>query len=449
MKKQELDLMDKIISLAKRRGFIFPGSEIYGGLANSWDLGPLGNELFNNIASLWWKKFVQERSDIVGMKGAVIMNPKVWEASGHIASFTDPLVECKICHERFRADKPEEMQAHAEIKHKGKTEWTEAKNFNLMFKTFIGTVDDEKSVAFLRGELAQSMFTDFKQILEVSRKKLPFGIAQIGKAFRNEITTGNFIFRTKEFTIAELEYFVQPGTENQSFEEWTDFMKKFLVSDLGLDEQKLRIYKHPQQSLAHYSKGTIDFEYDFPFGWGELAGLASRTDYDLQKHETASGKNLKYKDPEKGEEFWPYVVEPTFGLERLMLAVLMNSFSESEARSGKEDSVHETEVTLRLPKELAPVKVAILPLSRKDELIHPATEILHSLQKHWMCQYDETASIGKRYRRQDEIGTPYCVTVDFETANDKAVTVRDRDTMAQERVKIDELINYFKEKLNV
>ncbi|MGE5298088.1 MAG: glycine--tRNA ligase [Acidobacteriaceae bacterium] len=447
MDKKNDDLMDKIVNLAKRRGFVFPGSEIYGGLANSWDLGHLGNELFNNIASLWWKKFVQEREDMVGIKGAIIMNPKVWEASGHITNFTDPMVECKICHERFRADKKDELQEHAQT-HKGKTDWTEPKSFNLLFKTFIGAVEDAKSTAYLRGELAQTMFTDFKLVLETSRKKLPFGIAQIGKAFRNEITTGNFIFRTKEFTIAELEYFVKPGEEDKYFKHWADYMEKVLVNDFKIKKENLRVYEHPKKDLAHYSKGTIDFEYKFPWGWGELWGLASRTDFDLKNHEKLSGANLKYKDPETNEEFLPYVVEPTGGLERLMLVVLLNSYEEIEGgRTTTTESIKETEVVLRLPKHLAPIKIAVLPLSKKEELAKPAQEIFQKLQKRWMCQYDTTGSIGKRYRRQDEIGTPYCLTFDFDSLTDEAVTVRDRDTMQQERIKISEIIPYFHDKL--
>ena len=445
-KKLENDLMDKIISLAKRRGFIFPGSEIYGGLANSYDYGPLGTELYNNIRNLWWKKMVQQRSDMVGIRGPIIMNPKVWEASGHISNFTDPLVECKICHVRMRADKPNDIADHEKTHAGKKVEWTDPKNFNLLFKTFIGTTEDNKSTVYLRGETAQTMFTDFKLVLETARKKLPFGIAQIGRSFRNEITTGNLIFRMKEFTIAELEYFVKPGDDDRAFDEWLAYQQEFFIKDLGMKKENVKTVELPKDELAHYSKRTVDTYYNFPFGWDEMAGIANRTDYDLKNHIELSGANLKYKD-ETGTEFVPFVVEPTFGMDRIMLAVLVDAYSESEARSGKEDAVHETEVTLRLPKELAPIKIAILPLSRKEELIQPATEIFHNLQKYWMCQYDETASIGKRYRRQDEIGTPYCVTVDFETANDQSVTVRDRDTMAQERIKIDELVNYFKEKL--
>ena len=447
MAKNDNNLMDKIVSLCKRRGFVFPGSEIYGGLANSWDFGHLGNELFNNLGTLWWKKFVQERDDMVGMRGAVIMSPKVWKASGHLQSFTDPLVECRICHERFRADKEEEIIAHAQSHSAKESIWTEPKSFNLMFKTFIGTTEDAQAVAYLRPELAQGMFVDFKNILETSRKKLPFGIAQIGKAFRNEITTGNFLFRTKEFTIAELEYFVRPGEEDKAFAQWADFMESFLVNDLGFKKDNIRWYEHPKESLAHYSKGTIDFEYKFPWGWGELMGLASRTDFDLKSHEKMSGQNLKYKDTETGKEFWPYVVEPTVGLERLMLASLLEAYSEVEPRSGEEETVHEKEVVLRLPKSLAPIKAAVLPLSKKEELAKPAQEIFTELRKYFMCQYDETASIGKRYRRQDEIGTIHCVTFDFDSLTDQRVTVRDRDTMRQERVLIGELADYLKNKL--
>jgi glycyl-tRNA synthetase len=444
---KEQDLMDKVVNLAKRRGFIFPGSDIYGGLANSYDYGPLGTELYNNIRSLWWKYFVQQRSDMVGIRGPIIMNPKVWEASGHLNNFTDPLVECKICHMRLRSDKPQELTAHEQTHSNKKVEWTDPKNFNLLFKTFIGTTEDNKSTVYLRGETAQTMFTDFKLVQESMRRKLPFGIAQIGRSFRNEITTGNAIFRMKEFTIAEFEYFVEPGKDAEAFQELLDYQQKFFTDALGLHKENVKIVELDKDELAHYSKRTADTYYNFPFGWDEMAGIANRTDYDLQNQIKHSGANLMYKDAVNGKEFVPYVIEPTFGMDRIMLAVLVDAYTESEARSGKEDAVHEKEVTLRLPKVLAPIKVAVLPLSKKEELTGPATVILHSLQNHWMCQYDETGSIGKRYRRQDEIGTPYCITVDFETANDKAVTVRDRDTMQQDRVKTAELENYLKEKL--
>ncbi len=439
--------MEKVVNLAKRRGFIFPGSEIYGGLANSYDYGPLGVELYNNIRNLWWKWFVQMRTDMVGIRGPIIMNPKVWEASGHVNNFTDPLVECKFCHMRLRSDKSDEIKAHEETHPGKKVEWTEPKNFNLLFKTFIGTTEDNKSTVYLRGETAQTMFTDFKMVTESMRRKLPFGIAQIGRSFRNEITTGNLIFRMKEFTIAELEYFVKPGDDEGAFQEWLDYQQKFFVEGLGLKSENVKVVELAKDELAHYSKRTADTYYQFPFGWDEMAGIANRTDYDLKNQMDLSGANLKYKDPNTGEEYTPYVIEPTFGVDRILLASLVDAYTESEARSGKDDAVHETEVTLKLPKELAPIKIAILPLSKKEELTKPAGEILNTLNKRWMVQYDETGSIGKRYRRQDEIGTPYCITVDFETANDSAVTVRDRDTMQQERVKVAELLAYFQEKL--
>ena len=440
--------MDELISLCKRRGFIFPGSEIYGGLANSYDYGPLGTELFNNIRNLWWKKFVQQRGDMVGIRGPIIMNPKVWEASGHIKNFTDPLVECKICHMRLRADKPNDIKEHVET-HKGKAvELTEPKNFNLLFKTFIGTTEDNQSTVYLRGETAQTMFTDFKLVLETMRRKLPLGIAQIGRSFRNEMTTGNSIFRTKEFTIAELEYFVVPGEDESVFEGWLKYQQDFFVNDLGIKKENIKTMELPKDELAHYSKRTVDTYYHFPFGWEEMAGIANRTDYDLKNHIELSGANLQCKDDKTQKEFIPYVIEPTFGLDRIMLAVLVDAYSESEARSGKEDAIHETEVTLRLPKVLAPVKVAVLPLSKKPELAKIAEPLAQELRQNFATMYDETQSIGKRYRRQDEIGTPYCVTVDFETLEDKAVTVRDRDTMKQERIAIKELVAYLKDKLN-
>jgi glycyl-tRNA synthetase len=447
-KNNQPDLMDKLISLAKRRGFIFPGSEIYGGLANSYDYGPLGTELYNNVRNLWWKYFVQQRPDMVGIRGPIIMNPKVWEASGHLSSFTDPLVECKVCHMRLRSDKPEELKAHQEDKHPGKTiEWTDPKNFNLLFQTFIGTTEDNKSTVYLRGETAQTMFTDFKLVQESMRRKLPFGIAQVGRSFRNEITTGNATFRMKEFTIAEFEYFVEPDKDNEAFQELLDYQQKFFTEILGMNKENVKIVELDKEELAHYSKRTADTYFKFPFGWDEIAGIANRTDYDLQNQMRHSGANLKYKDPNTGNEFVPYVIEPTFGLDRIILALLADAYTETEARSGKEDAVHEKEVTLKLSKQVAPVKVAVLPLSKKEELSSITTGIYHNLQKKWMCQYDETGSIGKRYRRQDEIGTPYCLTVDFDSLNDKAVTIRDRDTMQQERIKIDELEKYFTEKL--
>ena len=433
--------MDKVISLAKRRGFIFPGSEIYGGLANSWDYGPLGVELKNNIKKLWWKMFVQERDDMVGIDAALLMNPKVWEASGHVATFSDPLSECKKCHARYRADQMPEKCEQC-----GGKEFTEAKQFNLMLKTHLGPVEDEKSVVYFRPETAQAMFVDFKQVQECSRMKIPFGIAQIGKAFRNEITPGNFIFRTREFEQMEIEYFIHPNDWEKHFDHWLEQQKRWIKAT-GIDESKTHYEDIPAEDRAHYSKRTIDTEFEYPFGKKELYGIAYRTDYDLSAHEKASGKSLKYKDPVTNEEYTPHVIEPTWGVDRTVLAVLLSAYKESEARSGKDDAVHDTEVTLKLPKELAPIKIAVLPLSKKEELSKPASEIYKTLRKKWMTQYDETGSIGKRYRRQDEIGTPYCLTVDFETANDNAVTVRDRDTMEQSRVKVADLENYFQEHL--
>jgi len=439
-KKNDSDLMDKIVSLCKRRGFIFPGSEIYGGMANSWDYGPLGVELKNNVKQGWWKKFVHSRTDMVGIDAALIMNPKVWEASGHLKNFTDPLVECKKCHERFRADKISGDKCPA-----CGGELTTAKQFNLMFKTFIGPAEESANVAYFRPETAQAMFVDFKQVAETSRKRIPFGIAQIGKAFRNEITPGNFIFRTREFEQMEIEYFIREKDWEKTFEYWHEEMYKWM-GELGLKKEHLHDLEVPEKERAHYSKRTIDIEYDFPFGTDELYGLAYRTDFDLGNHAKSSGQSLEYLDPETQEKFIPHVIEPTFGVDRSVLAVLCESYNEEEAPTSEEGKT-EPRVVLKFPKWLAPIKVAILPLSKKEELAKVARPIYEDLVKNFACEYDETQSIGKRYRRQDEIGTPYCVTVDFETLEDKAVTVRDRDTMKQERIKIEELINYLKKKL--
>jgi len=445
--KTDNDLMNKIVSLAKRRGFVYPGSDIYGGLANSYDYGPLGVELFNNIAQLWWKIFVQQREDIVGLRGPIIMNPAVWEASGHTQHFADPLVECKICHTRLREDKPQDIKDH-EQSHAGEmVSWTESKQFNQLFKTFIGPVEDEKAMAYLRGETAQTMFTDFKMVLETTRAKLPLGIAQIGRSFRNEITTGNYLFRTREFTIAEFEYFVKPGEDESAFDVLLSLQKSFFTAELGLQEKNLKPVELKQDELAHYSKRTIDWYYNYPFGWDELAGIANRTDYDLKNHIKASGADFEIKDPTSDDTFVPFVVEPTFGLDRILLAVLIDAYTEVETRSGDDKAKHEKEIVLKLDKKLAPYKIAVLPLSKKGELSKPARALAGVLRKHWSVQYDETASIGKRYRRQDEIGTPYCVTFDFDSLEDKKVTVRDRDTMEQERIAIDELVEYLREKL--
>lgn len=434
-KNSENNLLDKIVSLCKRRGFIFPGSEIYGGLANSWDFGPLGVELKNNIKKLWWKMFVQERDDMVGLDASILMNPQVWVSSGHLKNFSDPLVECKKCHARHRADQITESCPYC-----GGTALTTSKQFQLMLKTFLGPVESEDNAVYFRPETAQAMFVDFKTMAETSHKKIPFGIAQIGKAFRNEITPGNFIFRTREFEQMEIEYFIHPKDWEKSFEHWLEEMKRWNRL-IGLDGKKVHYREIPDEERAFYSKRTVDVEFDYPFGRNELYGLAYRTDYDLKAH------GLSYRDPETGEHFVPHVIEPSLGVERTVLAVLLSSYTEMEPRSGDSEAVHEKEVVLKLPKALAPIKVAVLPLSRKEELTKPAYAIYRDLQKHWMCQYDETASIGKRYRRQDEIGTPFCVTFDFDSLEDKKATVRDRDTMEQERVSIADLVSYLKEKL--
>lgn len=437
------DLMDKILSLSKRRGFIFPGSEIYGGLANSWDYGPLGAEIKKNVKDEWWKRFVRGRGDVVGIDAALMMNPKVWEASGHVAGFSDPLVECKKCHERYRADQIDVKSACVTCG--TKDSFTEAKQFNLMFKTFMGPSEEKANTVFLRPETAQAMFVDFKNVLDTSRKRLPFGIAQMGKAFRNEITPGNFIFRTREFEQMEIEYFVRPEEWETHFEHWLNEMKSWL-KHLGVSDKKLHYVDIPDGDRAHYSKRTVDVEYEYPFGQKELYGLAYRGDFDLTQHEKASGQDLKYTNPENPKEkFLPHVIEPTWGVDRSVLVAILEAYHE-EAAPTSEAGETEVRVVMKFPKWLAPVKVAILPLSKKEELAVISKPLADELRKHFTVDYDETQSIGKRYRRQDEIGTPFCVTVDFDSINDKKVTVRDRDTMIQERVAIDELANYLKEK---
>ena len=443
MSNEKNELMDKIISLCKRRGFIFPGSEIYGGLANSWDYGPLGVELQKNIKNLWWKYFVHGRDDMVGLDAALIMNPKVWEASGHLKEFSDPLVECKKCHTRYRADQMPEKCEQC----KGK-EFTAAKQFNLMLKTFLGPAEDSSSLAYLRGEIAQSMFVDFKNVLDTMRKKIPFGIASQGKAFRNEITPGNFIFRTREFNLMEFEYFVKESEWETWFEYWRKEMLLWL-KEIGADMKKVHEHEIPTEELAHYSRRTIDFEFDYPFGRKELYGLAYRTDFDLKNHMDKSGEDLRYADSETNEKFLPHVIEPTWGVDRSVLAALLEAYQEEQAPTSEEGET-EARVVLKFPKWLAPVKVAVLPLSKKENLSSLAKKIHEDLAKYFVCEYDETQSIGKRYRRQDEIGTPFCVTVDFDTLEkDQKVTVRDRDTMKQERVAITELKAYLSEKLQV
>jgi glycyl-tRNA synthetase len=429
--------MDTIVNLAKRRGFVFAGSEIYGGLANSWDYGPLGVELKNNIKAAWWKKFVTSRLDMVGIDSALIMNPKVWEASGHVATFTDPLVECKTCHERFRADQIDMAAPCPKCGNKGT--FTEPAAFNLMLRTNLGPKEDATAKAYLRPETAQAMFVDFAQVLASSRKRVPFGIAQAGKMFRNEITPGNFIFRLREFDVMELEYFVHPSEWEKHFEHWLEGMHEWIV-ECGMDVDKAHDLEVSAEDRAHYSSRTVDIEFDYPFGRKELYGLAYRSDFDLKNHSQHSGKELTYTDPVTNEKYTPHVVEPTFGLDRTFLAVLVSAYDEEIDAEG------EKRVVLRLKPHLAPVKVAILPLMKKEELVKVAKPLAEELAKEFPVEYDETQSIGKRYRRQDEIGTPYCVTIDYDSLEDKSVTVRERDSMKQERIAISELTDYLKEK---
>lgn len=435
------DLMDKVVSLCKRRGFVFPGSEIYGGMANSWDYGPLGVELKNNIKQLWWKRFVQSREDMVGIDAALIMNPRVWEASGHLKNFSDPLVECKKCHSRFRADNIDTMAACQSCGEKAG--FTEAKMFNLMFKTFIGPAEEQANIAYFRPETAQAMFVDFKNVLDTSRKTVPFGIAQVGKAFRNEITPGNFIFRTREFEQMEIEYFIRPPQKdeewNEVFEHWRGEMKTWITDVLGIKWEHIHELEVPKEELAHYSKRTIDFEYRFPFGVSELYGLAYRTDFDLRNHSQASGQRLEYTDPQSGEKYIPHCIEPTWGVDRSVLAVLCEHFDDSNPEN----------VVLHLPPRLAPYKVAVFPLLKnKPELVKKAREVYDELRKFFTVAWDDRGNVGKRYYSQDEIGTPFCITVDFDTIEkDGTVTVRDRDTKEQPRVKAENLVAYLSPKL--
>ena len=454
--------MEKIVNLCKNRGYIYPGSEIYGGLANSWDYGPLGAEFKNNVKKAWLKKFVQENKYNVGLDTAILMNPETWVASGHIGGFSDPLIDCKSCKTRHRADKliedwlkennqeaivdgwtDEKMMDFINKKgikcpNCGASDFTPIRKFNLMFKTFQGVTEDTKSELYLRPETAQGIFVNFKNVLRTTRKKLPMGIAQIGKSFRNEITPGNFLFRIREFEQMELEFFCKPGTDIEWFEYWRSFCKSWLLK-LGIKEENIRLRDHSQEELCFYSKGTTDIEFLFPFGWGELWGIADRTDYDLKQHMEHSKEDLTFLDQETGEKFIPYCVEPSLGCDRVALAFLCNAYDEEEIAEG------DIRTVLHLHPFLAPYKVAILPISKK--LSPKAEEIYEMLSKKYMCEYDEAGSIGKRYRREDEIGTPYCITVDFETEKDNSVTIRDRDTMEQVRVKIDELEKWIEERI--
>ncbi|HUP87226.1 MAG TPA: glycine--tRNA ligase [Acidimicrobiales bacterium] len=424
------DVMDAVVNLCKRRGFVFPSAEIYGGFRSAYDYGPLGSLMLRNVKSEWWRSMVQLRDDVVGLDASVLSPGAIWEASGHLATFTDPLVDCRKCKERFRADHLESLDTCPNCGNKGTL--TEARNFNLMFKTNVGPVEDSASVAYLRPETAQGMFVNFKNVMETSRKKPPFGIAQIGKSFRNEITPGNFVFRTREFEQMELEFFVPPEEGPKWFQYWVEQRLQWYV-DLGIAKDKLMLRPHEKDELSHYSAGTTDVEFLFPFGWGELEGIAQRTDYDLKKHAEASGQPLEYFEQSTGERYVPYVIEPAAGATRSMMAFLVAAYDEDEVNGEKR-------TLLRLHPRLAPYQVAVLPLSKNDQLVPAAREVLAQLQPHWMCDYDQTQNIGKRYRRQDEVGTPLCVTVDFDTLEDRAVTIRDRDTLEQVRVPIDSLV---------
>jgi glycyl-tRNA synthetase len=448
--------LEKIVSLAKRRGFIFQSSEIYGGVEGLWDLGPLGILMKNNIKNLWIKKFVMEKENIFLIEGTCLMHPKVWEASGHLEHFSDLLVECKNCHARYRADHLEEGKFIGKGKAKEKNQcpncggksFTEPRKFNLMFKTFLGPVEDKAHQTYLRPETAQSMFTNFKNVLNSMRAKIPFGIAQIGKSFRNEITLGDFIFRSREFEIAEIEYFVKPEEENKYFEFWVNEWENFFLS-LGIKKENLRRIEHPKERLAHYSKRTVDIEYKFPFGWAELAGIANRGDYDLKRHSQFSGEDLSYFDQKEKRRYFPSVIEPTLGLERLILAILLDAYEEIPGgRTKTTKPTKEVEVLLKLDKKVAPIKIAVLPLVKNEpKIVEKARKVYEILKPHFFCLYDEVDSIGRRYRRMDEIGVVYCLTIDFESLEKDDLTVRDRDTMEQERVSISNLVEFLKEKL--
>ncbi len=459
--------MDTLVSLCKRRGFIFPGSEIYGGLANAWDYGPLGSQLKRNIEQAWWRRFVASRGDMVGIDPAILMNPNVWVASGHVANFNDAQVDCKKCKRRFRADHLIEAK-DATIKVEGKTlqeldalltqlaivcpecgqrDFTNARVFNLLFQTSIGVLEADQSTVYLRGELAQGMFVNFKNVVDTRRMKLPFGIAASGRVFRNEITPGNFTFRTLEFDLQEFEYFVHPSEWEQWFDYWLEQMWAW-TRELGLKKERLRVREHTNDELSHYSTRTVDIEYETPLGWKELFGLAYRTDYDVRNHAEQSGKDLRYMDPVTNEKFFPHVIEPTFGLTRTVLVCLLDAYEEiAGGRTTTTEATKESEVVLRLAPHLAPIQVAVMPLSNK--LKEQASQLAHVVRQHFITDFDVAGSIGRRYRRQDEVGTPCCVTYDFQSDEDHAVTVRDRDTMQQDRVAIDRLVEYLRQKFSL
>ena len=450
--------MDKLIAHAKTQGFVYQGSEIYDGLANTWDYGFLGSEMKNNIKKLWWKRFIQESKYNVGIDSAIFMNPRVWEASGHVGGFSDPLCDCKVCKTRHRADKliedfnpdihadgwkPEEMmkfirENHIKCPDCGGEDFTDIRNFELMFKTYMGVLTDAKSVVYLRPETAQGIFVNFKNVQRTSRRKVPFGIGQIGKSFRNEITPGNFIFRTREFEQMELEFFAKPDTDLEWFDYWKQGCMQFLY-DLGIQEDHLRFRDHEKEELSFYSKATSDIEFKYPFGWGELWGIADRTDYDLNKHQEYSKKNLEYLDPTTNEKYIPYVIEPSVGVDRLFLAILSDSYNEETLED------NDVRVVMNLHPAVAPIKAAVLPLTKKQN--EKADEVYSMLAKYFRVDYDDAGKIGKRYRRQDAIGTPFCITIDYDTDTDNSVTVRDRDTMEQVRISIDELVDYINKKI--
>ncbi|MDX9970996.1 MAG: glycine--tRNA ligase [Candidatus Gracilibacteria bacterium] len=460
---KEQNKLEKIASLCKRRGIIFPGSEIYGGLANTWDYGPYGSQLKKNVRDFWWKYFVEQREDMVGLDSGILLNPKVWEASGHVGNFSDPLMDCKKCKERFRGDKLIEealgvetaakvskdfkeiykivMENQIKCPNCGALDYTEPREFNMMFKTHQGVIEEKSNAIYLRPETAQGIFLNFKNIIQNTRVKLPFGVGQTGKSFRNEITPGNFTFRTREFDQMEIEYFMNPNDEKaiyEKYDNWIDNSKKWYM-EMGIKEENMRYRDHDPKELSHYSKRTTDIEYMFPFGWGELQGIAYRTDFDLTQHEKFSGEDLKYRDPQTNEKYIPHVIEPAWGLDRTVLAILCEAYDEEEVNG-------ETRTVLRLSPKVAPVKVAVFPLMKKEELSKIAESVYSKLKKSFVCEYDDSGTIGKRYRRQDEIGTPYCVTIDFDSIEKGTITIRDRDSLKQDIVKIDELSEYFIEK---
>ncbi len=429
------NVMEKIVALCKRRGFIFPGSEIYGGLSGTWDLGPLGVALANNIKKEWWKEVVNGQEDVVGLDSSILASSKVWEASGHLKSFTDPLIECKVCHQRFRADNKAEIENHGETHNK--SSWTDVKDFNLMFKTHVGPVEDKGSETYLRPETAQGIFINFSNVLSSTRVKIPFGIAQIGKGFRNEITLSNFLFRVREFEMMELEFFVKPGEDKKWFDYWREKRLNWYLS-LGIKKENIKIIDLPKEDIAHYSKGTSEVWYNWPFmGFGELEGIANRGDYDLSAHSKQSGKDLSYFDEETKEKYTPYVIEPSVGVGRAMLAFLLDSYQEDGGRT-----------ILKLHPKLTPYKVAVFPLlANKPDLVKKAREVYESLRENFATYWDDRGNIGKRYLYQDEIGTPYCLTIDFQTLEDNTITVRDRDTAKQERIKVETLFKFIEQKL--